>query len=203
MNSTRIGIIVIIVAIMATGLFFYLNKTKDTASPVEMEDEEYEKTMGKLDFFELNNEVCHAMNGLKAPDIQCSTKEESPFLSSFVKDKPILIYRYSELNCRTCFETELQHLQQYFPENDRQAIILCSYLNESDFQVFKRMNKIRLPIYRIDSDAFGWIADEKDSPYYFVLYPDMKVSQFYIPEKAYPEMNTSYLEGIKRLLADS
>ncbi|MDR1743292.1 MAG: hypothetical protein LBR48_05660 [Dysgonamonadaceae bacterium] len=64
------------------------------------------------------------------------------------------------------------------------------------------MNKIDLPLFRISQNAFNWIAEDYDNPYYFVLHPDMTVSDFYIPDKAYPELTQQYLSNIKKLLSE-
>ena len=71
-----------------------------------------------------------------------------------VRNKPMLFYRYADIHCNTCFETKINALQNEFANTPEIASIICSYMMTRDFNAFKRLNKIKLPLYRIDSDAF-------------------------------------------------
>jgi len=64
------------------------------------------------------------------------------------------------------------------------------------------MNNIELPIFKIPQDAFNWILEDYGKPYYFVLHPDLTVSDIYIPDNAFPELNKQYFERVKKLLSD-
>ena len=121
-------------------------------------------------------------------------------LSELSTTNPILIYRYSELNCNTCYETETILLKSIFEHYQNKVVILCSYEMKQHFITFKRINRISFPIYRISKDAFDWELEEYSEPYYFVLHSDMRVSRIYMPNINYPELNKQYLEGIKRFL---
>lgn len=140
------------------------------------------------------------MRGLKALDIMCEQSGKKISLSEIVQDGPVLIYRYSDVNCSACVENEFHTLRQYFKTNPSKVAIFCSYERESDIEGFRRTNLLKYPVYKAGMKAFSWDADLYDRPYYFVLHRDMKVSDFYIPEMEYVEDSKEYLAGVERLL---
>lgn len=149
--------------------------------------------------FEMNNK----MTGLIVPNIPIFARNNeygTGFLYDVVSNNPILIYRYGEIKCTSCFETEFKNFQMEFEGKPTLASILCSYEDEREFRTFIRLNQIKLPMYRIPQDAFNWEIEQYGNPYYFVLHPDMKISHIYVPNKDYPELNRQYLEGVKRFL---
>lgn len=159
----------------------------------------------KEEFYSFNFEISHKMTGLKAPDVLYTVNKDDQkdqSISDLVRQKPLLLYRYADINCNTCYEAELEALQREFADSPGLAGILCSYRVDQEFIVFKKINKIKLPLYRVPSDAFTWDVENYGNPYYFVLHPDMKISHVYVPNKIYPEFNRQYLEGVKRFLTE-
>jgi hypothetical protein len=157
----------------------------------------------KLKLFEFNFEIGNKMTGLKAPDICClEYRNEPKQLAMIVKKQPLLVLRYSDINCSTCYEDALDEMNEIYKDSTQLVIVLCSYINERDFFTFKRINRIKYILYKIPSDAFKWPVEEYNTPYFFVLHPDMKISHIYIPNKSFPEMNKAYLEGVKKFLVN-
>ena len=159
----------------------------------------------KEEVYSFNTEINNKMTGLHAPYISYTksddlSKENS--LSELVKNKPLLIYRYSDVNCVSCYENEIKTLQESFSDLLESAVILCSYQSDRDLRTFRRLNIIKLPLYCISFDAFTWTVEDYGNPYYFVLHPNMKISHIYVPDKRYPELNKQYLEGVKRFLLE-
>jgi hypothetical protein len=141
------------------------------------------------------------MTGLKALEISnLEWKNDTMLISKIMKTKPLLVFKYANSNCHSCYETYLNELKKIFEDFSSDVAVLCSYQTERDLLIFKQMNKITYPMYRIPTDAFNWKAEDYNNPYYFVLHPDMKISHIYIPDKAFPDMNRAYLESVKRLL---
>lgn len=123
-------------------------------------------------------------------------------MSDLVSQKPALVFRFSELNCYTCYETELSLLKKCFSAEEQHVAILCSYQQRRYFFAFKNHNDIHLPMFRISQDAFDWELEEHGVPYYFVLHSDLSVSHIYIPSTDFPELNRQYMENIKRFLLE-
>lgn len=195
----------IVVSLVALFLiFYYPNKIieKDTMYSyladftVEIQKKEV--------FFRSNYELNMNMTGLHAPNIllysEIMNDDTGKNLSEFVSNKPLLLYRYVDINCSTCFGMEIRTLQDEFVDTSKFVNILYSYKMDFDFNVFIRINQICFPWYRIDSDAFEWKIEEYASSYYFVLYPSMKVSHFFVPDKNFPEYSKQYFQDVKKLI---
>jgi hypothetical protein len=161
-----------------------------------------EDTLKLFQFNQMNMYINEQLNNVSITDVQCEDVDNRKFnMSTLVFKNSVLIYRYSELNCNTCYESELAVLQEIFLDADNDKVaILCSYQIRKYFTTFKKINQIKLPIYRISQDSFNWIVEDYGNPYYFILHPDMTVSDFYIPDKVYPELNRKYLENVKMLI---
>ena len=182
-----------------TLLFYILNRQMETdynrrqRVTLEMEqsfnrmNEELNKTL-------INTEFQKIM-------LEDTLSNEVP-LSKLASQSPLLIFRFSELNCSSCYETELFSLHDFFSTKNRQIAILGSYRERRHYIMFKRGNRIELPFYRIPHDAFDWTLEDYGSPYYFILHPDMTVSHIYIPDQVFPELNKQYLERVKNFLSD-
>ena len=157
------------------------------------------------DFFQLNFLLNNKMTGLLSPNVSISettNDKKDRFLSDLVYNTPLLLYRYTDINCNACYETELEVLQEEFADTPTLVSVLCSYTIDQHFVAFKKINKLKIALYSIDHKAFYWAAEEYGNPYYFVLHPDLKISHIYVPDKAFPELNRQYLEGVKRFLTN-
>ena len=189
------------VVILFLGLYFP-NKIMEIKHTLDLLIKTTAETQAKEDFYRSNFELNSTMTGLTAPDVLCTEyRKDSIFLSVMAKESPLLIFRIIEKGCTSCNVEQLSTLQQILPENIDYAIVLYSNQKSRDLLFFKKSHKY-LPIYLIPFDAFGWIAEESQKPYYFVLNPDMKISHIYVPNKDYPELNEQYLEGVKRFLSE-
>jgi hypothetical protein len=153
-----------------------------------------------IQFCTLNFNINNRMTGLLMPEIVAYNGTNKLPLLSLLKSSNLLIYRYSDIHCNTCVETELESLQKYFDSKLGQIIILASYDNEKDFMLFKKLNKIKIPIYRIAHNAIDWTPEKLDMPYYFVLHSNGRVSNFYISNREYIDITNNYLKCVRLLL---
>ena len=69
-------------------------------------------------------------------------------LTDLLKE-PTVIFRISELHCNICVDQEIAKLNEYFSQIKQQAIILTSYSNARNYIIFKRINQLEAPIYRM------------------------------------------------------
>lgn len=151
-------------------------------------------------FHKTNHELNNKLKGQIVPDVQCVNSDKTILISELVNSGPILIFRYSDINCSSCVDSELYNLNYFFKLLKNKVILLCSYEHESNIKNFKQKNRLCFPIYNIKFKIFPWENELYDRPYYFVLHPGMKVSDFYIPEIADPEGTKKYLIGLDSLL---
>ena len=190
------------VVIMFFG-FYFPNKITELKHTLDILTKTTAKVQAEEDFYRSNFELNSTMTGLIAPDVLCAEYyKDSIYLSVMAKEKPVLIYRFTEQGCNPCYTEELNSLQQILPENVDYAIVLCSYHTGRNLMYFKKINDLKLPAYLVRFDAFGWIAEESHKPYYFILHPDMKISHIHVPDSDYPELNKQYLEGVIRFLSE-
>ena len=165
------------------------------------------EVQAKEDFLQSNFELNSQMTGLRAPELFCMiNNNEGRLLSVMTEDKPVLIYRFTNKSCEECYIDALtvlqKEIQTAFSENPDLVAVLCSHQTERELMILKRTYKFSFPIYKIPFDAFDWVAEESNKPYYFVLHPGMKISHIYVPKKGYPELNRQYFESVKRLLLE-
>jgi hypothetical protein len=162
------------------------------------------RLIAKLNIKETSFDFNKKMTGKTAPDVLCITPNgNEKYFSELLNEKPMLIYRYSLGDggaCTPCYEEQIHLLKEYFQETPQLVSVLASYRNQRDFIMIKRGVDLGVPIYHVPSDAFDWALEEISIPYYFVLYPNMKISNIYVPNEHEPELNRQYLESIKRLL---
>ena len=204
-NEIKTFLLIIALIIIVVGVFYILNSRTEISHAQKQLNHLSNCTHSheKDEFIELNFETNREMTGLIAPDILYSElNKDDKRLSDIAKKRHILIYRFSDRNCSTCFQEELKSLLRILPENCDFVKVLCSYQSPRDLQIFKNDNAINLPAYLIPYNAFDWLVEEKNKPYYFVLHPDMKISHIYVPDVRYPELNKQYIEGVMRLLAE-
>jgi hypothetical protein len=170
----------------------------------QKQQEETEREAKELEFEKMNAELNEKLNNTIMEDFPCQDSDnEMHLLSDLVMQRPVLVFRYSELNCNTCYESEIALLQSVFTNEDLdKVIIFCSYWIRNHFTVFKKVNQIKFPIYRIPQETFNWLIEDYASPYYFILHPNMRTTNFYIPDKVFPDLNVKYLREMKRLLSN-
>ena len=183
--------------------FYFPNKITEIKRTQALLTKTTAKAQANEAFLNSNFEMNSTMTGLIAPDVFCTGyRKDSTLLSTMAKKRPVLIFRFTEQGCTPCYVEELNALQQILPENVDYVIILCSYHKDKDLMILKNTHKLQLPAYLIRFDAFDWVAEESQKAYYFILHPDMKISHIHVPDKAYPELNKQYLEGVIRFLSE-
>ena len=198
LKNVLLGVLVIATTVLLIFYLLSLNKSTEV-SFWESEKIRNEMLEHQENLLSINFEMEYGMLGVKAPDVLCDDTK----LSQLVSKSPILIYRYADINCNTCYEAQIEIIQKEFKDEYEKVAILCSYQEERHFSIFKKMNHIEAPIYRIDYDAFTWAVQDYENPYYFVLYPDMSISNVFMPDRTLPKLTQIYLKGIKQLLNNS
>lgn len=188
-------IIGITIFMLYLALIIYNNKLDETRKHIETDESNYENDWLRSNFY-YNNKY----EGTYFCDSACETFENVKIhLSEFVKERAVIIFNYSDLNCNTCYEEEIGIFNEAFKSNVDEAFIFCKYEITRDYLVFRKFNKSEIPIFRISS--ISNIADDINVPFYFLLHNDLKITHIFIPDKKYPEESKQYLEKIKRLLS--
>ena len=194
-------LILIVLAFLACISIYFFIQNRQIA--IENDQNLQEKREKIAEIKKMNDELNEKLSKIVIPDIiGVDGDSVSHHLSDLVSLKPKLIFRYSELHCSYCYDAELALLKEYFPEEEQNVAILCSYQQRRHFLDFISKNDIKLPIYRIYQEAFDWTLETYGTPYYFVLHPNLMVSHIYIRNNDFPELNRQYLRSVKRFLSE-
>jgi len=108
-----------------------------------------------------------------------------------------LIFRFSEINCTSCVETQFRLIRKYISKYGKNNIIIvASYSNIRNLTIFKRINEISIPIYRIEQNQLCQKVESLNVPYYFLLEDEVEMRMIHIPSKEIPSLTLNYLNLI-------
>lgn len=111
-------------------------------------------------------------------------------------DSPILCFRIKDTDCHSCIDKGLEAL--HLSNIDSQKIkILGAYRSQKSLERFLSIKNIEYESFITNHDCFSdWKIEKSQMPYYFVIYPDMKVSNFFIPDKNDILLTKQYLNKV-------
>ena len=186
--------------------FFALNKITEMKRMIKVLSSFNVKLQHRVDFLNTNFELNNKIDGKTNPDIICKTLgKEEHYLYELVSESPILICRYFNNFCTSCSDnvfSELIDISILFENLSQSIVIFAPNYLMRELSIFTRSNEIGFSVYYIDNETFSWNNEGKNSPYCFVLHPDMRITNVLVLDKSFPEFNKQYLEGVKRLLSE-
>ncbi len=105
------------------------------------------------------------------------------------KGSPLLIMRYSYIDCTPCIDYQVEYLRQMADSvGQNHVVILATYQSPRDLSIFKRINNITFPVYSIPAGSTGIPAEDYGSPYIFISDESLQVRCFHIPLKEIPAL---------------
>lgn len=118
-------------------------------------------------------------------------------LNKMLKSKKI-VFRYSELHCDACVDVQIKSLKKYKEKiGSTNILILADYDNIKNLILFKRLNSIKLPVYKL-SEKLNIELEKQNVPYFFVLDTNFVAKDFFIPIKEIENYTDNYLEIISK-----
>lgn len=188
-----ISYIIVVAVVAGTFLLFRYNKQ------YALQPYNKEWVKDSIDFNSLNYKINVESMGMSIPDDVMLHTGDS--LLNWVKrlQRPILVFRFCEDHCGMCIDNELYMLKQYMDDCVSNIVFFTSY-SQDLFPKISTIKKMRCLAYNVNRDAFNWIVESYNAPYYFVLYPDGKAGNFYLPDKAYPSAGKNYLMGVRNII---
>lgn len=115
-------------------------------------------------------------------DIEIHNEKGENVKISHLLSGPVLVLRYSELNCQSCVDDLIKFLLTHGSFNENNTLIL-SYYRELDYlNKFKRMNPLNVQIY--NTKSLGLPPDTLNVPYLFVLDDQLMTQNVFIPEES-------------------
>jgi hypothetical protein len=188
MRIALINIVIsVIVLLIISGVFYYNRQPSDNIDDM---------TMHAL----LRNTEANAYNQWKTftPD----KKFQNDSLSSFVEylEKPILMLRIKETSCQTCVSSELDNMKE-FKNNGIKCVLLATYKQSVIDKLLRAKGCKDITVFHVPNDCLydNWYIEKFESPYYFVLHHNKKVSDFFLPEKTKPELTDYYIKSVASL----
>lgn len=183
------NIIVSIMVVIIAGLLFYNNRYNISSG---MDDTEM--------YVMLRNMEVNANTQWQGfPDDE---KLQNDSLSLFIENlrTPTLMLRIKETSCQSCIFNELDRVKDLI-ENGINCIILTTYSNPSIARKILRTKGCKnVTFFNVPYDCvYGWYVEQLEVPYYFVLHPDKRASDFFIPEKSKNDITDSYIKSIARI----
>lgn len=107
------------------------------------------------------------------------------------KDKPVLIFRYSALNCDACIEYGKQKLKEHFDNYEENPFIKRVVSNYPSISEDNKENLIDLK-----KKNMGLLLENSNLPFFCILKGNQIIHVF-IPDKGFPKYTDLYLKEIK------
>lgn len=119
----------------------------------------------------------------------------------FVKDvitKDQIVLRYSVLNCGECVDAEFEVLKKNAELFSGEIVIITYYERIrgliTTYRKLQKMGLTKLKIYLVPDDKLGIPMDKYNIPSYFHVNKDLKMTNFFIPEKTNAKLSEAYLK---------
>ena len=120
----------------------------------------------------------------------CNEKGDTLAIDNIIS-KPVLVLRYSELNCQSCVDDLLTQVKEAGLFNASNSLLLAYYREPAYLYQFKRMNRLELPVFSIQKT--GLPPDTLNLPYFFLMNSKLQISNVFIPEEGDTESMAAYL----------
>lgn len=120
-------------------------------------------------------------------------------LEKAVGNSTKLVFRYSELDCNTCYQKVLNDLTALINSiGANNIMIITSYYNQRELYNFMKANNINQNVYNIGANNLGLAVEKYDIPFLFILDKTYRVKLLFIPYKRYPLLTQKYFSTIKK-----
>ncbi|RHJ85324.1 hypothetical protein [Parabacteroides sp. AM08-6] len=194
----KIATIISIIAVLLL-FFVFLSQKKKYSYLESVYNQQYEYR-DTLNFYKRNFDMNSEISGMRINNIKCNNKQQKYKIRDFISDKPLLVYRYTSSDCSSCVHAMVDSLNVNFSDFSEDLLILSSFENENDFYIFLKEEKILFPICLTDFRNFTWFPKTFGMGYFFLLTPDLNVSNFYMPDTMFPEISKDYLDRMKKII---
>ena len=121
-------------------------------------------------------------------------------IQQIVRNGPVFVFRYAERNCPDCIVFGLMQLKRLADSVSQRPVIFANYAEPYPFKRNTReMHPQGIPSYNIQNVLPD---DELQTPYCFILHPDLRISEFFIPDKSFPKVTKRYIRTLSKKYFD-
>jgi hypothetical protein len=189
--------IFLLIALMMLGAV-YLNLEHKHRNSMKL----YSQTVESLGFYKISYDVNIAMRKDTVKNIVCKNRKQEAPLYELIPKSPVLIYKYSDNSCTPCFEKDIRAMKNCFGSAENSIIILCEAYSERSLRQYLRENHLNFTVLTVPANTFQWEMENHSNHYFFVMYPNGKLSDVFLPDQDNPKLTVGYLESIKCFLTD-
>lgn len=118
-----------------------------------------------------------------------------------VKDvftKNSIVLRYSVLNCGECVDAEFEVIKNNAKLFSEELVIITYYERiRGLINMYRKLEKMglkKLKIYMVPDDKLGIPIDKYNIPSYFHIDKNLKMTNFFIPDKMNAKLSEAYLK---------
>lgn len=190
-----ITFLVIFILFSLVAYLFYINKHIVKEHDIITTDLQFKHIkQEKIRNLEIDSE-----NNLLEPNIKLLGENEETVYLGTVCSTPKLIYRYSEINCDICIDSQIEIIKEKISQwGEENIIFISSYRFNRDLSVFKRINRLKIKIYNL-KEKLPLPVEQFNTPYYFVFDPQTyRAVNVFIPLKENPSQTLFYLNSIRQ-----
>lgn len=182
--------------------FHYVNENFDLSFYTQkLRFEQKYKELRDRAYLRYNYELTNEGRKISPRTIVQDEQNEEYYLTEIINNST-LIFRFKELNCMMCVDSLVQVISQFADSTgNANIIILSDYRYIRDLYTFKRLHRLKTPIYSCKKKGLGIPMETKNLPYLFVLAPDLSVSYFFVPDKYDYRYVKKYLKNVGNILS--
>lgn len=191
----------LILAIFTSILFYLLNEYSKAEQCInkliKSQEGQYKSLFFYKEYFDINNFLFNNKIENIFSHKLCDNRN---LLSDIHSSKcPYLVLRYSDLDCSDCYGDQLKLLSNY-EDYHSNIMILYSHGNMNDSIQASIMRECKYLMCKI---PINWNVNKlvDNSPYYFILYPNLAVSDIYIPKHEFDKETKEYLKHVFRKIS--
>lgn len=116
------------------------------------------------------------------------------YSSFFDFEKPVLIFRFSKVDCSDCVISQIRLLKEIIHEKQIKYMIIADYSNKRNLGLFKRSNEINEHVYNCEE----LIEGENRTPYFCIYYKGV-ISNVFFPDEDFQELTKYYIDKMKEM----
>lgn len=132
------------------------------------------------------------------PELKLINIEGDTISARSIFKKNSIVLRYSVLNCGECVDAEFEVLKKNAKILSKEIIIITYYERiRGLINVYHKLRKMGLTnvkIYLLPDDKLGIPIDRYNIPSYFHIDSNLKMTNFFIPDKGNAKLSESYLK---------
>lgn len=188
-----------LVVFSIVNIFVYMQyqKTKKMMSDISVLTENIYDYEVKLDISNNNQLIQICNNGKLLNKEMCLFNMFGEKINLYeVVNGNKLILKFSELNCNTCVDEQIEYINEYADLIGVSNVLIFVTCNDySLVRKLKKMNNLKFELFNL-GDSLSNVIRDIGFPYFFVIDESMRINSIFIPEKNNKKLTFTYLDSV-------